>query len=36
MSNYNGKKGKQRLYAIIGLLLVAAMLVTTFVYALFV
>ncbi len=36
MSNYNGKKGKQRLYAIIGLLLVAAMLVTTFVSALFV
>ncbi len=36
MSNFNGKKGKRQLYAIIGLLLVAAMLITTFVSALFV
>lgn len=36
MSNFNGKKGKQRLYALIGLILVAAMLITTFVSALFV
>jgi len=36
MSNFNGKKGKQRLYAVIGLVLVAAMLVTTLVSALFV
>jgi hypothetical protein len=32
----NAKKNKQRLYAIIGLVLVAAMLITTFVSALFV
>ena len=31
MSNLNRKKGKQQLYAIIGLVLVAAMLITTFV-----
>lgn len=36
MSKFNGKKGKQRLYALIGLVLVAAMLITTFVSALFV
>jgi hypothetical protein len=36
MSNFNRKKGKQQLYAIIGLLLVAAMLITTFVSAFFV
>ena len=34
MSNFNGKKGKQQMYAIIGLVLVAAMLITTFVSAL--
>jgi hypothetical protein len=36
MSNFNRKKGKQQLYAIIGLVLVAAMLITTFVSAFFV
>lgn len=36
MKNNNLKKNKQRLYAIIGLVLVAAMLITTFVSALFV
>lgn len=35
-NNNNSKKNKQRLYAIIGLVLVAAMLITTFVSALFV
>ena len=35
-NNNNLKKNKQRLYAIIGLVLVAAMLITTFVSALFV
>lgn len=36
MSNFNKKKGKQQLFAIIGIILVVAMLVTTFVSALFV
>ena len=31
MSNYRGRKGKQRLIALIGLILVAAMLVTSLV-----
>lgn len=36
MSNLNRKKAKQQLYAIIGLVLVGAMLITTFVSAFFV
>jgi hypothetical protein len=36
MSKNNRKKAKQQLYAIIGLVLVAAMLITTFVSAFFV
>ena len=36
MSKFRGRNGKKQLYAIIGLILVGAMLVTTFVSALFV
>ncbi len=36
MKKFDKRKGKQRLFAIIGIVLVVAMLVTTFVSALFV
>lgn len=36
MSNYGKRNKKQRMYAIVGLVLVAAMLITTFVSAFFV